>query len=204
MKHHHYWPPQKEDRLLFVCVCKVPVSFAYSNLPFYLVRGCVILKLGGSAQKLNVNKHKWVSVVNGEKRIPITVVSGTPMSREDSRKLLLGVAAEDDFEDDDGSGSGTGRFAKDPELGISSGNDRIFHAKSDPVAASRQTWSALGYCLGALSMGTMLGWASPALPQLETASIIADKGQSGWVGAVMCLGALIQGITQDTGKRYIM
>ncbi len=65
------------------------------------------------------------------------------------------------------------------------------------VAKTRQTVSALGYCVGAFAMGNALGWSSPALPRLESteSSPQLTPEQAGWVGSLVCLGALLQGPT---------
>lgn len=63
-------------------------------------------------------------------------------------------------------------------------------------AARRQVMASLGAATGALSMGCCLGWASPALAQLQAATSGAPgpltPSQASWVGSLVCLGALVQ------------
>ncbi len=66
---------------------------------------------------------------------------------------------------------------------------------SGSKATIRQTLSALGYSLGAFAMGGVVGWSSPALPQMEAegSSPHLTPAQAGWVGSLVCVGALLQG-----------
>ncbi len=100
---------------------------------------------------------------------------------------------------------GSPRGGGDPEAGgllsptsSSSGSPSSSLARSPPpsrAAKTRQTLSALGYCLGAFAMGNALGWSSPALPRLESpeSSPQLSPSEAGWVGSLVCLGALLQG-----------
>jgi len=50
-------------------------------------------------------------------------------------------------------------------------------------------------CLGGLCSGAALGWSSPALPRLVSpdSSLALEPAQVGWVGSLVCLGAVLQG-----------
>lgn len=72
---------------------------------------------------------------------------------------------------------------------------RISQPPLDKTATGRQVLASLAYCLGAFSMGNMLGWSSSALPELETPSIApgpVDQSQASLIGALICLGAGLQ------------
>jgi len=50
-------------------------------------------------------------------------------------------------------------------------------------------------CLGGLCAGAALGWSSPSLPRLVApeSSIELQPSEVGWVGSLVCLGAVLQG-----------
>ncbi len=100
------------------------------------------------------------------------------------------------------SGATGGRsFAEDPESGFSSSSSSVatlttvLRPPPSRTAKTRQALSSLGYCVGAFAMGNALGWSSPSLPRLESpeSSPQLTQAQAGWVGSLVCLGALLQG-----------
>ena len=75
----------------------------------------------------------------------------------------------------------------------------------DRTSATRQLAASLAYCLGAFSMGNMLGWSSSALPELETPSIApgpVDQSQASLIGALICLGAGFQVVDRSLLDRW--
>ncbi|TRY70298.1 hypothetical protein TCAL_02455 [Tigriopus californicus] len=63
------------------------------------------------------------------------------------------------------------------------------------VAMVRQTLASLGFSLGGFAMGTAVGWSATALKDLSSPSspIPARDGEVALIGALICLGAVMQG-----------
>ena len=54
---------------------------------------------------------------------------------------------------------------------------------------SRQIWTTICACLGPLSLGCVLGYSSPSLPELTSAGLLVGT-QKSWYGSLITVGAL--------------
>jgi len=73
--------------------------------------------------------------------------------------------------------------------------DPLLPTISGSYACRRQVLSSIGAATGAFSMGLSLGWASPAIPQLQANTSVLpgpiSDNQAEWVGALVPLGAFL-------------
>lgn len=71
--------------------------------------------------------------------------------------------------------------------------------EEDVINEGQKIWSlvaGLTMCLGSLSMGTVLGYPSPAMPDLNAHKnpFHIDDEQNSWIGSIITLGGLVGGL----------